>query len=178
MTQPPCHNAAPDATPTRAQPDRAPLCRFWLAGLVYALQNSAPMDLHFPLNPLVAYLWRWTFAAVPKPLRATLATAIYAARSDLDARINAAKAQRTIRGIDDVTQEMHHLGLGTMAASALVRVMESDDVFRIWRRTAEGAAVVAPASTLDAQAAAELATVTQCAPRPPAGPLASLCGAL
>ena len=53
------------------QPDKPQLCCFWLAGIVCALgSSSATAATEIPvLQALTVFLWHFSFAAVPEPLR-------------------------------------------------------------------------------------------------------------
>ena len=142
------------------QPDRPQLCRFWLAGLVSALAAAAPIDYHLALGPLVAFLWRFTFAAVPKPLRGDLVAAAYAARATLAEKTDALR-DAAMRG--EMLPEMEFVSTATMICHALIRVIERDDVFRVWRRVAQGRAARLPRSPLGAEMTQYLDAALGCA---------------
>lgn len=56
------------------QPDRPHLCKFWLEALVASLSNVACLDAYLPLAGIVAYLWKYTWAAFPGFLRQKFVT--------------------------------------------------------------------------------------------------------
>ena len=74
------------------QPDKPQLCRFWLTGLVSALRDAAarklPANAMHPLTTLLHFLWRYTWAAVPQPLRSPLLAAINGVGKLMNCRVS------------------------------------------------------------------------------------------
>lgn len=57
---------------TVMQIDNPRLCTFWLEAVVHGLPRASALELRLPLTVLQAWLWFYTFAAVPAWLRRTL----------------------------------------------------------------------------------------------------------
>ena len=67
------------------QPDRPRLCKFWLEALVSCIETVAEADAYMPLAALLAYLWKYTWAAFPNFLRAPLSSALLVLHAKLAA---------------------------------------------------------------------------------------------
>lgn len=101
------------------------------------MDSAALADTHLTLLPICAFLWRFTFAAVPKPLRVTLVTVVHDAGMRL--------AREVSRVGSGVTREGPTVKM-MKTAIAVKCVLDSDVTYRAWLRTAEGrAAPVSPA---------------------------------
>ena len=125
------------------QPDRPRLCRFWLAGLASALDAAETFDAIFALRALVAFLWRYTWAGVPEPLRLRFLTALRHLRPVAYAKCDAARcaAQRGGGGADRA------LVFATMSLTSVHAVwwtLRDDEAFVKWRR-GKGDAAAPPA---------------------------------
>lgn len=86
---------------------------------------------------------------------------MYSARVQLAAEMERLR-QGAMRG--QVPPAAEFVAPALMVVCALIAVIERDDVFRIWRRTAEGGAVKLPSSTLDPAMEAYVRSVKGCAP--------------
>ena len=144
------------------QPDRPQLCRFWLAGLVSALANAAPADMHLALDPLVAFTWRYTFAAVPKPLREDFIHAVFGARTALWRELEKAGALRGLPPHAPRALELAHTAWQLVVA--FIKVLETDDVLQTWRRCEASPAIEVVLEPLDPERPAPpLSPDTRCA---------------
>ena len=60
------------------QPDKPKLCGFWMEGLLIMLSTCKLDYMTFPKETLVAWLWKYTWAAMPEYLRAQCVAALQA----------------------------------------------------------------------------------------------------
>ena len=107
------------------QPDRPQLCRFWLAGLISALNAAAdslsPVNVFMPLAALASFLWHYTWAAVPEPLRAPLVLA-----ND--------KAEASVRRERDA-RDGDLIGYANMMVTVIRSIiLANDQTYRAWRK--------------------------------------------
>ena len=113
------------------QPDKPQLCRFWLAGLVSALceatkRKNLSSVIH-PMTMLIDFLWRYTWAAVPKPLRKPLLRAIDGTSKLMQCGM-----------IDFSPTNSSASDHAPLVGMVLRWVMRSDPVFRRWHLDAMG----------------------------------------
>ena len=59
------------------QPDNPALCTFYLEGLLAGLKDASPAQVLTVVHCLTAFLWRFTFVAVPEFLRIPLLVALH-----------------------------------------------------------------------------------------------------
>lgn len=115
--------------PDIMQPGRPQLCRFWLACIASAMEMVAIGDAHHVLWPLVAFLWHYTWAAVPEPLRARLTAALQ--------RLHQA-AEAYTAALENGQCQDADLPFGaamcTLCVTCVAWVLEGDDSFQAWRR--------------------------------------------
>lgn len=110
------------------QPDRPELCRFWLASLTSALETSTLSEATSALQPLVVFLWRYTWATVPEPLRARLLVPLRRLGPDAFAATSS-----DISGGPE-SGKMLRCTIATMTARAAAWVLDGDAAFLKWRR--------------------------------------------
>lgn len=110
------------------------------------MRSAAPRDVCLPVEPLVAFAWRFTFAAVPKPLRVELVTAVHDALTRVATEMEGLR-EHIARG--ETPPGGSALPNGLFAAVALLEILEIDDAFVAWRRTHEGAALQLPHPPVD-----------------------------
>ena len=113
------------------QPDKPQLCRFWLTGLLSALRDAKKRKnlsnaLH-PMTILTDFLWRYTWAAVPQPLRKPLQLAVNGMKPLMQ--------WKTVHIAETNSSPGDHTPLNYMV---LRWVMQSDPVFRRWHVEALG----------------------------------------
>ena len=117
------------------QPDKPELCRFWLAGLVSALNSAVPLDAFLPLDALVAFLWRYTWAAVPACLQA--------------------RVMQSLRLAVDVTRPEHVLeakqgkvskyaDIGVQLCHAAYWLLEGDGAYCEWKEGKDASELLVP----------------------------------
>ena len=120
------------------QPDKPQLCRFWLTGLVSALRDAAARKLvanaMHPLTTLLHFLWRYTWAAVPQPLRSPLLAAINGIAKLMKCRVSVLPVSRCDAA-----------SYTPPALATLTWVMQHDPVFRCWHLDGPGRGEAFPA---------------------------------
>lgn len=112
------------------QPDRPQLCRFWLAGLANALESATLAEACHALAPLIPFLWRYTWAAVPEPLRARLLAPLKRLNAEAITVANTALSRFDRKGIFACVRAQ----LYQMHAASLWWVLDGDAAFEAWRR--------------------------------------------
>lgn len=125
------------------QPDRPQVCRFWLASFVSALDHVAPLDVGLALGPLCAFIWRFTFAAIPKPLRADLLATLYRVRERAHEGTRQISVQ-VLAGVPPLRLNAAALCKAVKDVSAVLQTIERDEAYLNWKRTPEGRAVAVP----------------------------------
>ena len=126
------------------QPDRPQLCRFWLAGHINALSAAVsspfPGDALMAIRCLTSFLWQYTWASMPQPLRIPLLEALDAAVVSLAGGLDHefAITPPHLRGTNtDIGKEaetqMEFQKDSAEACKVAALVLEGDPVFCAWR---------------------------------------------
>ena len=123
-------------TLSAVQPDRPRLCRFWLAGLAAALEAASICGAHWPLQCLLAFLWRYTWVAVPEPLRLRILAPARRLNKEAYETFKGMPTEITRRGV--VENGM----LCLMHLHALHWLLNMDRAFSAWQRGKGAAATL------------------------------------
>ena len=100
-----------------------------------------------PLFPLVAFLWRYTWAALPQPLRAPLVTALNRLYTVI---LDTTDATLPSRGGKKLFS-MEEVGISLRFLTSLFWLLEGDSAFVGWQRTAGEAGKLPPADEVQHQ---------------------------
>ena len=110
------------------RPDKPDHCRYWLAGLVSALETCSPAEANLPLSLLLLFLWKYTWACIPQYLRQPLLAGIRALQERLAAALQGmARTAKEKQGAVDIDNHRCaarlHVALLTCSASEQVEVL-------------------------------------------------------
>lgn len=142
------------------QPDRPQLCRFWLAGVVGSLGGpSATAATEIPpLQALSLFLWHFSFAAVPLPVRWALCRTFgvvlhrpQMAQFTADVISPGAESPREESSREESPREESLAELADKVwcahAEGLCTMLATDDSFRKWAASAAGCEAIERANT-------------------------------
>lgn len=124
---------SPNLLPRAVQPDRPQLCRFWLAGLASALKTAAVRDAPQLLRCLAAFLWRYTWAAVPEQLRALLIAPLERLCCEATAILSKGMPAGSPKGTAAVLNASHC----DMGGRTVTWILRGDAAFLAWGETSQ-----------------------------------------
>ena len=101
------------------QPDNPALCIFYLEGLLAGLKDASPAQVLTVVHCLTAFLWRFTFAAVPEFLRIPLLVALHGT----GARLCALAQPGTITAV---------LAVAIDECTVTAILLDKDDTYLTW----------------------------------------------